>query len=369
MDKRVSVRQCFEYDLEKIISLIKDIYNSTGGPDPSGKRVLLKPNILTDNDPSKAISTHPVFVEAAIRFLRAAGAAEVMVGDSPAVHRSGFEPVKSGIRDACVRAGATWVSFLRGTRDVRLRKGKIKVAAAVLDADMVISLPKLKTHELVYLTCAVKNTLGVVPGFNKATQHALHPDRRKFGTFLVDLNEAVTPDYFLTDGILAMEGPGPGNGLPVKMNVIIGSTNPLAVDLVATKLTGYAINDIATNRVALERGIWLSSPDEMIYDGPDIESITKHDFKRVHIVRDGSMAAKFLIRRIRPLRRLERRPVFNSSKCTGCRACIKICPPQVLSMNENNRFRVEIRDSKCIRCFCCAEVCPSDAIDIRKKLF
>lgn len=368
MNNRVGVRRCSEYDLNEITNHIADIYAFAGGPDPAGKKILLKPNILSDHDPSKAISTHPVFIEAAINFFRDAGAAGIVVGDSPAVHRQGFRPVKSGIADVCERTGAAWVDFLGKGKDVKLRRGKIKVASPVLEADLVISLPKLKTHELVYLTAAIKNTLGIVPGFNKAAQHAFHSDRQKFGRFLVDLNEAVTPDFFLIDAILAMEGPGPGNGLPVDMGLIIGSTNPLAADIIASKVTGYSINDIPTNRAALERGIWLSSPDEVKCDMPDLNEITKQDFRRVHIVRDGNMAVKFMIRRIRFLRRLERRPVFIRDRCTGCRACIQICPAKVLSMHRGTKNRVDIRDSKCIRCFCCSEVCPSDAIEVRKKL-
>ena len=75
-------------------------------------------------------------------------------------------------------------------------------------------MPKFKNHELVYFTGAIKNTLGLVPGFSKAKQHALHQDRTGFGEFLVDLNEEVTPDYFFMDGITGMEGPGPGRGFP-----------------------------------------------------------------------------------------------------------------------------------------------------------
>lgn len=369
MDRRVSARRCSEYKLEEIINHVGEIYRSSGGPDPGGKKILIKPNILSDHDPSKAISTHPVFVEAVIRFFQSSGAAEIMVGDSPAVHQKGFEPVRSGIKDVCIRSGAAWVSFLGKGREVKLNRGRIKIAKPVLDADLLISLPKLKTHELVYLTAAIKNTLGIVPGFNKAAQHALYSDRKRFGKFLVDLNEAVTPDFFIIDGITAMEGPGPGNGIPVKMNVIIGSCNPLAADIIATKITGYSIDDIPTNNAALERGKWLTSPDDIVYDGPDLDLLVKKDFKRVHIVRDGNMAVKFMIRRIRPLRRFERRPLFKSENCTGCMACINICPAGVLSMKSGYENRVMIKDSKCIRCFCCPEVCPSDAIEVRKKLF
>jgi uncharacterized protein (DUF362 family)/NAD-dependent dihydropyrimidine dehydrogenase PreA subunit len=369
MDKRVSVRRCDDYNAEKIESLFSEIYFSAGGPDPEGKRVLLKPNILTDDDPRKAISTNPVFIEAAIRFFVRSGASEVLVGDSPAVHKPGFNPEKSGIADVCRRTGATWVNFLHGSKEIKLSRGRIKVARAVLEADLVISLPKLKTHELMYLTAAVKNTLGIVPGFNKAAQHALHYDRKRFGRFLVDLNEAVTPSFFMIDGITAMEGPGPGNGIPVHVGLIIGSCNPLAADIVASEVTGYNVMDISTNKIALERGNWLKSLSEIIYDGPEKETIICRGFRKVPIIPDGNMAMKFLIRRIRPLRRLEKRPIFISEKCIGCKACVKICPVQVLSVHPESKTRIIIRDNKCIRCFCCHEVCPADAIEVKKKIF
>ena len=119
----------------------------------------------------------------------------------------------------------SWLILLRKT----LRKGKIRVAAITDEVDLIISLPKFKNHELVYFTGAIKNTLGLVPGFSKGKQHALHQDRSKFGEFLVDLNEAVTPDYFLMDGIMGMEGPGPGRGFPVEIGLLFGSTNPLVL--------------------------------------------------------------------------------------------------------------------------------------------
>ena len=108
-----------------------------------------------------------------------------------------------------------------------IRKGKIRIASIVDEVDLIISLPKFKNHELVYFTGAIKNTLGLFRDFSKGKQHALHQDRTRFGEFLVDLNEAVTPDYFLMDGIMGMEGPGPGRGFPVEIGLLLGSTNPL----------------------------------------------------------------------------------------------------------------------------------------------
>ncbi len=89
MNNKIAVRRCDEYDLHEVYDMISDIYKSTGGPDVKGKKVLVKPNILTDDDPAKCISTHPVVVEAMVRFLQSNGAA-VFVGDSPAVHSQKF---------------------------------------------------------------------------------------------------------------------------------------------------------------------------------------------------------------------------------------------------------------------------------------
>ncbi len=215
MNNRISVRKCTEYNLDEIISQIRDIYTITEGPDVRGRKVLVKPNILGDYDPAKCVSTHPVVVEAMVRFLQDEGAT-VLVGDSPAIHMSKFRPVKSGIADVCERTGAEWVNFTGNPIEKTLKKGKIKVASAVDRVDLIISLPKLKNHELVYFTGAIKNTLGLVPAFNKTKQHALHHDRDGFSELLVQLNEAITPDYFLMDGIMGMEGPGPARGVPFK---------------------------------------------------------------------------------------------------------------------------------------------------------
>src|SRR5512133_1287006 len=111
MNNKISVRKCIGYDVHEIFAMISDIFNKTGGPEVSGKKVLVKPNILTDDDPAKCISTHPAVVEAMVRFLQANGAT-VFVGDSPAVHSSRFRGEKSGISKVCEVTGATWVDFM-----------------------------------------------------------------------------------------------------------------------------------------------------------------------------------------------------------------------------------------------------------------
>lgn len=366
MNNKIAVRKCSEYDPHKVLDLITDIYNKTGGPDVNGKKVLVKPNILTDDDPAKCISTHPVVVEAMVRFLQSKGA-KVLIGDSPAVHTARFRGEKSGIRKVCETTGAEWVDFTQNPTEIKLRKGKIKIASVIEQADLIISLPKFKNHELVYFTGAIKNTLGLVPGFSKAKQHALHQDRNRFAEFLVDLNEAVTPQYFLMDGIMAMEGPGPGRGFPTEVGLLLGSSNPLILDMTASRVAGYDPMLIPTSRIAYFRNNWLKSEDDIIYDGPEISSIIKEGFTKVPVSYGSNIALQFVMKRIPFTRKLERRPVFIHDKCTGCQKCVNICPVEAIKPLPGKKTHIVLTDSKCIRCFCCSEVCTDNAVEIRRK--
>jgi uncharacterized protein (DUF362 family)/Pyruvate/2-oxoacid:ferredoxin oxidoreductase delta subunit len=368
MNNKISVRKCKEYDVNKIIEQITDIYHKTDGPEVKGKKVLIKPNILTDDNPAKCICTNPVAVEAMIHFLQAGGAT-VYVGDSPAVHTQKFQGEKSGIHSVCEKTGAIWVNFMKDPIEKKLRKGKIKIASIVDEVDLIISMPKFKNHELVYFTGALKNTLGLVPGFSKAKQHALHQDRNSFGEFLVDLNEAVMPDYFLMDAIMGMEGPGPVGGIPKEIGLLLGSTNPLILDITATKIAGYDPIIIPTTKTAFFRKKWLKSEVDIIYDGPELNTLIVKDFKKIPITGNRNIAMQFVMKRIKPLRKLERRPVFIHENCTGCLKCVKICPANAIVPHPQKENYIILTDSKCIRCFCCSEVCTDNAVEIRRKVF
>jgi uncharacterized protein (DUF362 family)/Pyruvate/2-oxoacid:ferredoxin oxidoreductase delta subunit len=368
MNNKISVRRCIEYDVHEIFNIISGIYKLTDGPDVKGKKVLVKPNILTDDDPAKCISTNPAVVEAMIRFLQSKGAT-VFVGDSPAVHTQKFKGEKSGIHRVCEITGATWVDFTRNSIEKKLKRGKIKIAGIVDEVDLIISLPKFKNHELVYFTGAIKNTLGLVPGFSKAKQHALHQDRVGFGEFLVDLNEVVTPDYYFMDAIMGMEGPGPGRGIPVEIGLLLGSTNPLILDIVASRIAGYDPMVIPTSRTAFFRKNWLQSLDDIVYDGPESDTIVKNGFIKIPIKSNNNIAIQFVMKRIPALKKLDRRPVFISSNCTGCQKCVNICPVDAIESAPANKQHIVLTDNKCIRCYCCSEVCTDNAVEIRRKVF
>jgi uncharacterized protein (DUF362 family)/Pyruvate/2-oxoacid:ferredoxin oxidoreductase delta subunit len=368
MNNKVSVRKCSVYNTDDVLKYITEIYESCDGPDVSEKRVLIKPNILTDSDPEKCICTHPVVVKAMVVYLQSKGAI-VFVGDSPAAHFKGFTGEKSGIRQICEETGAIWVDFMKEAGEIKVGNGKTRIASIIYEVDLIISLPKFKNHELVYFTGAIKNTLGLVPGFSKAKLHAIHQDRNRFGEFLVDLNEAITPDFFLMDAITGMEGPGPGKGTPVQIGILIGSTNPLAVDIIASRIAGYDPMIVPTSKTSLFRKKWLLEIKDIVYSGPEISTIMKSDFRKIPVSNTNNISLQFLIKRIPFLKKLERRPVFIHENCTGCQKCVSICPVNAIQPRKNDKTHIILTDSTCIRCFCCSEVCMDEAVVIRRKVF
>jgi uncharacterized protein (DUF362 family)/Pyruvate/2-oxoacid:ferredoxin oxidoreductase delta subunit len=368
MGSTVAVRRCFEYDPEEIAEHIAWLYMESHGPDPSGKKILLKPNILSDDEVYKATTTHPVVVEAVIRYLQSRGAT-VFVGDSPTFDTRNFTGRKCGIRQVVDKCGATWVRFNDDAIIRKVGNSEIKITALITKVDLIISLSKMKNHELMIFSGAMKNIFGFVPGFNKAMQHVKYPDRYKFGEFFVDLEEVIKPHFHLMDGIIAMEGPGPGNGYPKKVNVLLASVNPLALDITASSIVGYNPLEIPTNKIALDRGLLLKNMDEIIIKGTDPDTIVVRDFKRIHKGGEAGIIFKFFKKKIPLLRRFNERPVFNSKICIGCSKCIDICPVKILRFDNKKKNTVLVNDARCIHCYCCHEVCRERAIEIKRKVF
>ncbi len=368
MENIVAIKRCPDYNPCAVLSSIEWLYKEAGGPDPAGKRVLLKPNILSDDDPSRAVTTHHSVVGAMVKYLRSGGAT-VFAGDSPTFDTRSFTGYKSGIRQAVEENGGTWVRFNESTVSLKVGNQTVKAAAIINEVDFIINMPKLKTHELMLFTGAIKNIFGVVPSLNKVLFHTKYPDSTRLGAFFVDLALAVRPQFNIMDAIISMEGPGPGNGYPRNTGILLASSNALALDITASRIIGYDPLAIATNRAGLEKGAGLNDANDILIKGPGIESLIVKDFKRISSGSGMSIVLKHLRKRIPLLRRLDKRPLFNPDLCTGCLRCVKVCPVNALKMDDNSKNTIIINDPVCIRCYCCHELCRDRAIDIRRKLF
>jgi uncharacterized protein (DUF362 family) len=211
--------------------------------DVRGKRVLLKPN-LVEYEPGTVINTHPhVVIGAAIAF-RQAGAREVFVAEGPG-HRRDIEYLLSST--GMLRLlGSEKVPFVDLNHDdvhaVPLRSWftglrELALPQAVLDADVIVSMPKLKTHHWAGITCSMKNFFGVVPGAVYGwPKNLLH--FRGIDQSILDIVATVRPHLAIVDGVVGMEGDGPIMGRPKAAGVILMGRDLVAVDASAARVMG-----------------------------------------------------------------------------------------------------------------------------------
>ena len=239
---RVSLLACAEYVPADLDEAIEQVAEFARFPDISGKRILVKPNLLKAATADKAVTTHPEFLAAVLRFLWKRGAARIVVGDSPGF-QSGMAAAKTaGIYEAAISGGAEWADFTpgkpRSVPDAKLVKS-FTLASVLDECDVVINLPKLKTHRLMNYTGAIKNLFGLIPGLGKSGMHLRFADKGKFGTMLVDLALSIPNCFSFMDGIVAMEGEGPGDGDPFKLGLVLASGDAAALDWTAARCIGY----------------------------------------------------------------------------------------------------------------------------------
>lgn len=366
----VAISECGDYTSRSISRTLSKIVDSAGFPEVKNKTVLLKPNILSGSSPEKAVTTHPELIRAVIRLVFARGASRILVGDSPGVGSPDIAGKKSGIKTVVQEEGAEWTLF---NESIRLqapdgkKQNQFYPTRQWEEADVLISLPKMKTHEMMYYTGAIKNLFGMIPGLKKSRFHLNYPEKEDFAALIVDLFQALKPSYAIMDAITAMEGPGPGSGTPINVGLLMGSSNLLALDWAAATIMGYDGMGIPILKDALERKAWLESPHEIEYPLLNPEDLILKQFKRVHILKDTGFIKKMVPQRMYGFIRnlYVPRPFFSKKSCIGCGECVRICPAKALTLKgKGKQARVLIDYDLCIRCYCCHEVCPVEAIRI-----
>ncbi len=320
--------------------------------DLSGKRILLKPNLLTDRTPEQAVTTHPEFVRQVIRHFRAAGA-QITVGDSPA-STANLQRVwqVSGIGAVCAEENVPLVAFEQaGVRTFERNGFSFSVASPVLDADLIVNLPKVKSHSLTMLTAAVKNMYGAIPGYSKTTLHRLHPKPEVFGRLITTLWQILPSTWTLVDGVVGMEGQGPANGRPVGLGFLAAGRDPFALD--------RAICDVL--HIDARHVPYLAAQDASekmspVVSGDAIEVASFEIPSGAHLL---SLAPDWLVKWAGSI--VWVRPSFSEESCIGCGKCEQACPVRAIVLSGPKR-RPVLDPSRCIACSCCHEICPKDAI-------
>jgi uncharacterized protein (DUF362 family)/Pyruvate/2-oxoacid:ferredoxin oxidoreductase delta subunit len=367
----VALLRCEDYEDRKLDAIIAQAAEIAGFPDVRGATVLLKPNVLNASPAAKAVTTHPAFVGAVMRFVKAQGAKEVLVGDSPGWQPGTLAAKACGIYDSVQQHGGMWVDFKEAT-PFPIANGKklkhIPLTTALKDADIVVNLPKLKNHRLMTYTGAMKNLFGLIPGTAKSAMHLQYPNVADFGQMLVDLALSVPRCFTFMDGIVAMQGEGPGSGTPYPLGIVIASQRVAMLDWVAARCVGYDPWRIPYVLDGMQRTVGNESFAEPTTYPLTVAEIGHEGFELLPY--GSSKVGRRLVSIPNSLRTLagsiiRLRPIFHTKPCIGCGACIEICPAEALSIERKHRSNlIRIDDGLCITCFCCHEVCPAGAITV-----
>lgn len=367
MAVKVALVRCESYDEASVEHAVERGLELIGGIDRlvrAGERILLKPNLLTGESPEKCVTTHPVVFRAVAKSLMAVSA-ELTYGDSPAIGGTLKAARKAGILDVAEELGIDAADFKTGV-DVFFEEGrqnrKFVIAKGVLEADGVVSLPKLKTHALERFTGCVKNQFGCVPGILKGEYHVKLPDASDFGKMLVDLNQFVNPRLYVMDGITAMEGNGPRGGTPRQMNLLLFSEDPIALDATVCRLVALDPEHVPTIQYGYEFGAGTWNENEIELVGDPFDSFLDREFeierKPIKRFRSGGIVG-WVNNRLVP------KPVIDTDQCTLCGTCVQMCPLEPSAVNWKNGDKEQppvYLYTACIRCYCCQELCPESAI-------
>ncbi len=370
---KVALVRCDTYADVKVLNAVRTGLDLLGGISmftKPGERIVMKPNILVGTDPDQGVTTHPAVFKAVGKLLKEAGG-NVYYGDSPSFGKSEANLTKAGLKQVGDELGFILADFDSGRpvshKDALLVK-KFVIANGVLDSDGLLSLPRFKTHGLVRFTGAVKNQFGCVPGLLKGQYHVKLPDPYDFATMLVDLNTLIKPRLYVMDGIRAMEGNGPRSGKLKQLNVLLLSSDPIALDATACRIIDLNPEIVPTSKPGERAGLGTYHIENIELVGESVESFLAPGFEVNRTPPVPSSGGRF---RTFMKNEITQRPVIDRAKCTSCGICVEMCPvdPKAVDWYKGDQSKSPKHNyDRCIRCYCCQETCPEAAIFIDSPL-
>ncbi len=388
----VAILKCPEYNPQLIEEKIARGFELLGGVKKffpgTTTRILLKPNMLSAKKPEVAVTTHPEFIRAVIRYFRQNIDAQISVGDSPGGAVSGTERVwnETGIGKVCdeekihkVNFEKSGIAYLKSFNPRNKRVPVLEISRACLpDANSdgktsLVSLPKMKTHSLMLFTGAIKNLYGCIPGLRKAHYHfhATHPD--DFGELLSDIMYYVKPRFAITDAIVSMEGEGPSAGKQRHTGLIIMGEDLVAVDTILGTIMGFDTARDPTIKACARLGLGTSDLNkiEVVSDDntPQAASLVIKNFVIPDFKKPSNLKVRLVPKFLGPIVKkiFWAKPRINPEICSRCQLCMKSCPAKAI-FKKDGSGHIVVNKSLCIECMCCHELCPDKAIDIEYSL-
>lgn len=366
-----SVLKSHDYkELDFVVSKhfeVHNIYNEI----PKDAKILIKPNLVTDKEAAFSITTNPLFVYAVIKNLIANGFQNITIADCP----GGAMLLFSDMAEVFKKCGYSFLSDYAElntcfdsidiiTPDSFVTK-KFNVLSVIAQADYIINVPKLKTHNLTGITCGVKNLFGCIPGLQKPEFHAKFPKTDDFCNMLVELALAVKPNFTIVDAIDIMEGNGPTNGQKRHLGLTFAGKNVFVLDRFVIDILNVPVAYVGTVIASEKKNISTSEytvigDKEVCLDKPILlpEYVSAKSFNEKLKARIRTLFAKISDGVLISY------PEFKDN-CTACRKCVLTCPQAALC---NIDGKITLDKNKCIGCLCCDEVCPNGAISIRKRI-
>ncbi len=372
MTEIVSVRKALDYE-KSLPAAIDKVLSDLGGIDrfvKKGDTVALKPNFIVYSAPSKGIVTHPLFTfEIFKRVIEVGG--EPLVIDSPG---SGIPFNKHSLKHLYKSTGywdvfndyREFLNFDTSTETIEVKNGlllkKVRILKKLADSDVIINLPKMKTHSLTFITGAVKNMFGAIPGIEKTSYHSRFKDIEDFSKALIDILNTTNPALSIMDGIISLEGEGPAlNGTPRNTGVIVGSKDPFSLDFVFSEIIGLSHSNVPYLKVGLDNQVTNGSYKVLgdVVEMPDFKlPRTFHGDSSTEIIYMYNKIVSPIFGKL-----FVQKPRVMKQKCIRCGVCMRSCPENAIKIDK---VSAKIDYSKCIRCYCCHEQCPEGAIDLKR---
>jgi len=326
----------------------------------TGKKVVIKPNVLRSSTAEEHIVTHPSLLRAVVEKVQGMFPASLVVGDNPGLFSYGdnensFE--KTGLMAA---AKGYYRNLGNTTQHLAFNPDfmpEVGISKEILDADIFISLPKFKTHGLTIMTGAIKNSYGILPGAQKARLHQLAGTPERFHDVIVEVFRLRVPDLFIMDAVVGMEGNGPASPELREIGLILAADNAVALDGVVARMMGLDPGRLRFLQKAKALGLGNFDPQKIQIDG---EMLILPDFKLPPLGGEAISGNRAIQDLMQSKSRV--RPRADAELCTACGACIEHCPVSALTMKEN----LPVADADiCTTCFCCQEICPEKAMALK----
>jgi len=284
----VILSRCTDYSRPGITEAIQRQFELLGGLEKfvsSGDTVLLKPNFIAPKSRRHATQTDPAVIIETARLLKDFGA-KPFIGDSPAWGNV-FACVKALKLKEPLKKLSVPVKQLDKPKKCRIgtKNTIVGISSVALDADVIINLPKFKSHQQLVATFAVKNMFGCVSGKRKALWHfAKGKNAEDFCELLIEIFKFLNPALTIIDGVIAMDGPGPIKGRARPLGYLLGGTDPIACETICAKLIGINPQDVPIIKTARQMGFGCSDLTKIEIIGDDFSQNIYTDFQLPKLV-------------------------------------------------------------------------------------